>query len=65
MSLSPELLKILVCPKCKAPLEHYAGPPEVLVCRESRLVYSVQDGIPVMLIDEAAPLDDAKYPPKA
>ena len=65
MSLSPELLKILVCPKCKAPLEHYASPPEVLVCRACRLVYAVQDGIPVMLIDEAQPLDDAKYPPKA
>ena len=65
MSLSPELLKILVSPKSKAPLEYYAGPPEVLVCRESRLVYSVQDGIPVMLIDEAQPLDDATYPPKA
>lgn len=65
MSLSPELLKILVCPKSKGPLEHYAGPPEVLVCRESRLVYSVQDGIPVMLIDEAQPLDESKYPHKA
>ncbi|QJR36616.1 Trm112 family protein [Gemmatimonas groenlandica] len=65
MSLSPELLKILVCPKCKASLEHHAGPPEVLVCRACRLVYSVQDGIPVMLIDEAQPLDDAKYPPTA
>ena len=36
---------------------------EVLVCRESRLVYKVQDGIPVMLIEEAEPLDDAVYPP--
>jgi len=62
MSLSPDLLKILVCPKSKAPLEYHAGPPEVLVCRESRLVYKVVDGIPVMLIDEAEPLDDAKYP---
>jgi uncharacterized protein YbaR (Trm112 family) len=63
MSLSPELLRILVCPKSKAPLEYHAGPPEVLVCRESRLVYKVQDGIPVMLIEEATPLDDAMYPP--
>ena len=38
MSLSPELLKILVCPNCKASLEHYAGPLEVLVCRACRLV---------------------------
>ncbi|MCC6243852.1 MAG: Trm112 family protein [Gemmatimonadaceae bacterium] len=62
MPVAPELLKILVCPKSKAPLEYHAGPPEVLVCRESKLVYRVQDGIPVMLIDEATPLDDAKYP---
>ena len=65
MSISPDLLKILVCPKSKGPLEHYEVPPEVLVCRESRLVYSVQDGIPVMLIDEATTLDDALYPPRS
>jgi uncharacterized protein YbaR (Trm112 family) len=65
MSLSPDLLKILVCPKSKAPLEYHVGPPEVLICRESRLVYKVQDGIPVMLIDEATPLDETLYPPAA
>ncbi len=65
MTLSPELLKILVCPKSKAPLEYHAGPPEVLVCRESQLVYKVDDGIPVMLIDEAEPLDESVYPPLA
>ena len=65
MTLSPELLKILVCPKSKAPLEYHAGPPEVLVCRESQLVYKVEDGIPVMLIDEAEPLDESVYPPLA
>lgn len=63
MSLSPELLRILVCPKCKGALEHHVSPSEALVCRACRLVYEVQDGIPVMLIDDAAPLDDATYPP--
>jgi uncharacterized protein YbaR (Trm112 family) len=63
MTLSPDLLALLVCPKSKAPLEHYPGPPEVLVCRASRLVYPVQDGIPIMLIDEAQPLDESVYPP--
>lgn len=63
MTLSPDLLSLLVCPKSKAPLEYHAGPPEVLVCRESRLVYAVQDGIPIMLIDEATPLDESVYPP--
>jgi uncharacterized protein YbaR (Trm112 family) len=65
VSLSPELLKILVCPKSKAPLEYHKGPPEWLVCRESRLVYSVQDGIPIMLIDEARALNDEEFPPLA
>ncbi len=64
MTLSPDLLALLVCPKSKAPLEYYAGPPEVLVCRASQLVYSVHDGIPIMLVDEAAPLDESLYPPR-
>ncbi|MEN9509983.1 MAG: hypothetical protein RLZZ621_2546 [Gemmatimonadota bacterium] len=65
MPIAPELLNILVCPKSKAPLEYHAGPPEVLVCRESRLVYRIDDGIPVMLIEEAEPLDDTQYPPRS
>ncbi len=55
MSLAPELLEILVCPKCKGDLE-YRPDPESLVCHVCRLVYRVEDDIPVMLIDEAAPL---------
>ena len=51
----PELLEILVCPKCKGELE-YREPPEALVCHACRLVYAVEDGIPIMLIDEAKPL---------
>jgi uncharacterized protein YbaR (Trm112 family) len=57
MTLAPELLEILVCPKCKGELEYRTSPPpEVLVCRSCRLVYPVEDGIPIMLIDEAKPL---------
>lgn len=63
MSLPRELLGILVCPKSKAPLEYHEGPPEVLICRESKLVYRVEDGIPIMLIEEATPLDASLYPP--
>ena len=62
MSLPKELLDILVCPKSKGALEYFEGPPEVLVCRESKLVYRVEDGIPIMLIEEAQPLDEALYP---
>ncbi len=64
MSLPQELLDILVCPKCKGALEYYDSPSEVLVCRESKLVYAVEDGIPIMLIEEARPLDESLYPPK-
>jgi uncharacterized protein YbaR (Trm112 family) len=57
MTLSAELLEILVCPTCKGELEHHAEPPETLTCRACRLVFAVEDGIPVMLVDEAKPLD--------
>ncbi|HTR21020.1 MAG TPA: Trm112 family protein [Gemmatimonadales bacterium] len=55
MSLAPDLLAILVCPKCKGALEHRTGPSEELVCHSCRLRYAVEGDIPVMLIDEAKP----------
>jgi len=63
MPIPPELLDILVCPQSKAPLEYHAGPPEVLICRTSKLVYPIRDGVPIMLVDEAAPLNEEQYPP--
>jgi len=56
MSLAPDLLEILVCPKCKGDLEYRTEPTEELVCRACKLVYAVEDDIPIMLIDEAKPL---------
>ena len=55
MSLAPELLEILVCPKCKGPLE-YRERESALLCASCRLRYPVRDDIPVMLIDEATPI---------
>lgn len=55
MSLTPELLEILVCPKCKGDLEYREAANE-LVCHACRLAYPIEDDIPVMLIDEARPL---------
>ncbi len=57
MTLQPQLLAILVCPRCRGALEHERD-PERLVCLECRLAYPVRDGIPIMLIDEATPLGD-------
>lgn len=62
MTLSPELLAVLVCPQCKGTLEHHLAPREVLLCRAERLVFPVQDGIPILLLDEATVLDDAEFP---
>ena len=54
--IEPWLLEILVCPRCKGELRHQAD-PEALVCERDRLRYEVRDGIPILLIDEAQPLD--------
>lgn len=52
--LDEKLLEVLVCPKCKGDLE-YREKEEALLCHRCRLRYNVEDGIPVMLIDEAKP----------
>ena len=64
MPLAPDLLAILVCPKCKGALEHRTVPAETLVCHACALVYAVDDGIPVMLIEEATPLADLADGPR-
>jgi uncharacterized protein YbaR (Trm112 family) len=55
MTISEQLLAILVCPRCKGQLEYRANEPS-LVCHACRLRYPIRDGIPIMLIDEATPL---------
>lgn len=54
MSVSAELLAVLACPSCHAELRLARG-PERLVCAGCGLQYPIRDGIPVLLIDEAAP----------
>ncbi len=55
MTLPPQLLAILVCPRCKGPLDHRAAESS-LVCPACRLRFPVRDDIPIMLMDEATPL---------
>jgi uncharacterized protein YbaR (Trm112 family) len=50
--LDEKLLEILACPKCKGDLE-YDRENDKLICNECRLIYRIEDDIPVMLIDEA------------
>jgi uncharacterized protein YbaR (Trm112 family) len=58
VSLSAQLLAILVCPRCKGELQ-YRENEGSLICPSCALRYPVRDDIPVMLIDEATPLDEA------
>jgi len=55
MAISPELLEILRCPKCKSKVE-LKKDQSGLKCTntECALVYPIRDDIPVMLIEEAA-----------
>ncbi|WP_025870503.1 Trm112 family protein [Methylobacillus glycogenes] len=53
--MDTKLLEILVCPVCKGPLQHKKAEQE-LVCKPCRLAFQIQDGIPVMLEDEARKL---------
>lgn len=55
MVVSPELLKILVCPRCKGPLLYREEVP-CLDCEACRLRYPIEDSIPVMIVEEAKPL---------
>ena len=55
--IEPWLLELLVCPKCKGDLVHETEPAESLVCPACRLRYEVRDNIPILLIDEATPLE--------
>jgi uncharacterized protein YbaR (Trm112 family) len=59
VALDARLLEILVCPKSRAPLIYFEA-EEFLFCPESRLRYRIEDGVPVMLIEEAEELDPAR-----
>jgi uncharacterized protein YbaR (Trm112 family) len=53
--IAPELIDILVCPLCKVDimLVEYRSDKYGLQCKKCRRIYPIEDGIPVMLIDEA------------
>ena len=56
MAIDKELLDILVCPKCKGDLE-ISAKEDSLICKACKIQYPIKDDIPIMLIDEALPLD--------
>lgn len=63
MPLPNELVDILVCPQSKAPLLYFPRGEKnddeaagFLVCPTSRLRYRIENGVPVMLVEEATEL---------
>jgi hypothetical protein len=54
MPLDSRLLEILCCPACHGDLVEL---PEALRCQGCGLRYPIEDGIPVMLVDQAKKAD--------
>ena len=54
--VDPKLLEILVCPLTKGTLEYDAARQE-LISRSAKLAYPIRDGIPIMLPEEARPIE--------
>lgn len=54
--VDPRLLEILVCPLTKGTLDYDATRQE-LISRGAKLAYPIRDGIPIMLPDEARPIE--------
>ena len=62
--VDPKLLDLLVCPLTKGPLRYDRARQE-LISEQAGLAYPIRDGIPVMLVDEARPLDEDEAIPEA
>lgn len=59
MAVAQELLDILACPQCKGDIylnENKNG----LICNACRLIYEIRDDIPIMLIEEAKPIENGE-----
>jgi hypothetical protein len=52
----PKTARDLVCPLTKGPLEYDAEKQE-LISRSAKLAYPIRDGIPIMLPEEARPIE--------
>lgn len=56
MTVNRDLLNIIACPVCKNALERDPG-EEALICPVCAVRYPVRDGIPLLLAEQAKPLD--------
>jgi len=56
-TVDPKLLELLVCPLTKQPLAYDAERQE-LVSKAAGLAYPIEDGIPIMLPEDARKLEE-------
>jgi uncharacterized protein YbaR (Trm112 family) len=56
-AFDPKMLEALVCPLTQGTLRYDADKQE-LVSEAGKVAFPIRNGIPVMLVDEARPLDD-------
>lgn len=59
MAIESWLHEILVCPESRRPLILFEE-EGFLFCPASKLLYRIDDDIPVLLVDEAERVDDAR-----
>jgi uncharacterized protein YbaR (Trm112 family) len=57
MEIPKEMLELLLCPKCKRNIVLDAAGNRI-ICKHCKLCYQIKDGIPIMLIDEAKPIEE-------
>jgi uncharacterized protein len=60
MSLDPLLLDVLACPVDKGPLLWFED-EDVLYNPRLKKSYAVDDGVPVLLVDEATDVGEAEH----
>jgi len=59
MAIDPQLLEMLICPQCREKLELSAD-EQSLLCRRCALQYPIEDGIPLLVSEDAQPLEEQK-----
>ena len=55
-TVDPRLLEVLVCPVTRGRLSYDRAANE-LISKGAKLAFPIRDGVPIMLAEEARPLD--------
>lgn len=59
--VDPRLLRLLVCPVTKRPLQYDKARQE-LISKSARLAFPIRDGVPLLTLDAARDLGDDEAP---